>query len=87
MKTLVASSILLSFLQAQASTGLQQVTCVSSDLRTPIWSRELYVELEDPYQNLIVARELSRNTCELGLKNTIYLGECKAVNYQPIACN
>lgn len=72
---------------AQAQTGLSKVICLSSDLRTPIWTREYYIELQDHFQNLIVARELIReNGCSLGLKNTIYLGECHSVESEQIVC-
>ncbi len=72
---------------AQAQTGLNRVTCLSSDFRTPIWTREYYIELQDHFQNLIVARELIReNGCSLGLKNTIYFGECHSVGYEQIVC-
>ena len=86
-KVLVVALSLLIGLKAEAISGLQKVTCMSSDLQTPVWVREYFVDFQDHYQNLLVARELQReNSCSLGLKNTIYLSECHTVQYKPISC-
>ncbi len=86
---MVFSAILLLSIcsQGKALSGLQKVSCMSSDMHTPIWVREYFIDFQDHYQNVIVARELQRdNECALGLKNTIYLRECSAVQYEPISC-
>lgn len=52
MKTLI---LLLSFLSsgANAATGFHEVTCMSADLKTPLWVREYYVESEDPFKSTL----------------------------------